>query len=297
MTNNDEQKLTNNSEIFYCKICDYTTSHKGSYSKHILTAKHKNNEKYEEMTKKNSQNSQHVQEEKKYICDCGKSYKHASSLWNHKKKCNNVEETTVIVADDKDKDAMLLDVVRQNKELHKVIIDQNKQISELIPKVGNNNTTTNNFNLNVFLNEECKDAIDWHSFINSIEFELSSLKELTDTNITKSITNAVCNKIHELGIYKRPIHCVDQKRKKLFIKNVEEWEKDEDKVNELIDKGDKRLQHKYIKLINEWEEQHPNWQDDENLVDEYMIMSSKIYENIDNLKYKVELTKEATIPK
>jgi hypothetical protein len=296
MAKNDEENYTKLHKKFHCKICDYSTSHKGTYDKHLLSGRHLLKVNNEESTNQITQNSQPVQEEKKYTCACGKSYKHASSLWNHKKRCNKVEETTVMVADDKEKDAMLLDVVRQNKELHKVIIDQNKQISELIPKVGNNNTT-NNFNLNVFLNEECKDAIDWHSFINSIEFELSSLKELTDTNITKSITNAVCNKIHELGIYKRPIHCVDQKRKKLCIKNMEEWEKDENKVNELINNGDKKLQHKYIKLINEWETEHPNWHDDEDLVEEYMVMSSKIYENVDSMKYKVELTKETTIPK
>lgn len=282
-----------NPKKYICKLCDFHSNNLKDYKRHCETKKHTQSKMDNKKPQKPQKNPKQL-----FTCNiCKKEYKYSSGLSKHYKKCAALETDVITNNNNKDKDAMLLDVVRQNKELHKVIIDQNKQISELIPKVGNNNTTTNNFNLNVFLNEECKDAIDWHSFINSIEFELSSLKELTDTNITKSITNAVCNKIHELGIYKRPIHCVDQKRKKLCIKNVEEWEKDEDKVNELIDKGDKRLQHKYIKLINEWEEQHPNWQDDENLVDEYMIMSSKIYENIDNLKYKVELTKEATIPK
>ena len=134
------------------------------------------------------------------------------------------------------------------------------------------------------------------SFINSIEFELSNLNELTNTNITKSITNAVCNKINELGVYKRPIHCLDQKRRKLCIKNEEEWEKDDDKINTLIDKSDKELQHKYVVLINKWEEEHPGWENDDKLVEEHMYMSSKVYENIDN-KQKLDLLKDIMIPK
>jgi len=283
---------------YSCKLCDFNTLNLKDYKRHCLTQKHLQSAMDNKNPKKTPKNPKG-----ELVCFyCKKVYKYRSGLSKHIKKCvENADDDglidnkkIILNKDVKDKDAMLLDMFDQNKELHKIIIDQNKQISELIPKVGN---TTNNFNLNVFLNEECKDAIDWTSFINSIELELSSLKELENSDITKSITDAVCNKIHELGVYKRPIHCVDKKRKKLCIKNEEEWEQDDNKVNNLLLKGDKELQHKYVVLIKEWEEAHPDWLNDESLVEEYMNMSSKIYQNVDDIKYKVELLKEVAIPK
>ena len=126
--------------------------------------------------------------------------------------------------------------------------------------------------------------------------DLNCLDELKNSDITKGITDIICNKINELGIYKRPIHCLDQKRRKLCIKNEEEWEKDDDKVTSLMDKSDKELQHKYVILMNKWEEEHPGWEDNEKLVEEYMNMSNKVYDNIDN-KNKLEIFKDILIPK
>ena len=179
--------------------------------------------------------------------------------------------------------------------------EKDKQIMELIPKVGNNNNnTTNNtnqFNLQVFLNEDCKDAVNWSEFINSIELDLGCLKELKDSNITKSISDVVCNKINELGIYKRPIHCVDQKRKKLCIKNEEDWENEDNRVNALITKGDRKIQHEYIKLINQLEKDHPDWVNDQKLTEEYMEIANKVYQNVDDGKHRAELIKWSIIPK
>ena len=203
----DNLDNTKNPKNYSCELCDFNSNNLKDYKRHCVTIKHIQSAVDNKKPQKPQKNPIPL-----FVCeDCGKSYKYRSGLSKHLKKCVKKNKKEIVVTtESKDKDAMLLDMFDQNKELQKIIIDQNKQISELIPKVGNNNTTTNNFNLNVFLNEECKDAIDWTSFINSIEFELSSLKELGNSNITKSITDAVCNKIHELGVYKRPIH-VDQK--------------------------------------------------------------------------------------
>ena len=184
---------------------------------------------------------------------------------------------------------MRLEALKQMKK-------QSDVISELVPKVGNNNNNTQ-FNLNIFLHEDCKDAINWTDFVNSIELEMSSLKKLKDSNITDSISTAICNKINELGVYKRPIHCFDPKRKKLCIKNDIEWEKEENVVDKLIDTGDKKLQKKYIELINKWEREHPNWQKNEKETEEYMELTQKIYGDIDKKKNKIILVKEVNIPK
>ena len=270
----------NDSVLFNCKLCNYNTCIKSNFNKHLMTRKHKllsNDTK--SITDGNKCAELCTMNE--FKCDkCDRSYKNRSGLWKHKKMCDTNNKEIII-------------------DLLKKMDEKDKQIMELLPKVGNttNNTTTNNFNLQVFLNEDCKDAINWKEFINSIQLDLSSLKELKDSNITKSITDAICNRINELGVYKRPIHCVDQKRKKLCIKNEEEWENEEDKVDNLINSGDKCIQKEYIKLIAEWEKDHPNWSDNEILIEEYMDLSNKIYQNIDGIKLKTNIMKETSIPK
>tara|TARA_B110000305_G_C19371942_1_gene604934 strand:- start:141 stop:977 length:837 start_codon:yes stop_codon:yes gene_type:complete len=265
---------------FNCSDCNYKTFVKSNFNKHLMTRKHKilSNDTKSIVT---SNVTLDVCVTNEYTCDnCDRSYKNRSGLWKHKKMCDTNNKEIII-------------------DLLKKMDEKDKQIMELLPKVGNttNNTTTNNFNLQVFLNEDCKDAINWKEFINSIQLDLSSLKELKDSNITKSITDAICNRINELGVYKRPIHCVDQKRKKICIKNEEEWENEEYKVDNLINSGDKCIQKEYIKLISEWENEHPNWSDNETLIEEYMDLSNKIYQNIDGIKLKTNIMKETSIPK
>ena len=286
----DNLDNTKNPKKYVCELCTFNSNNLKDYNRHCKTQKHARLHLDNKKPQKPQKNPKIF-----FFCDyCEKGYKYRSGLSKHLTKCNISSETKTKRCSPNEKDDMLIKMLDKNKELQNIIVEQNKQISELIPKIGN--TTNNTFNLNVFLNEECKDAINWTEFINSIELELINLKELTNTNITKSITNAVCNKINELGIYKRPIHCLDQKRRKLCIKNEEEWEKDDDKVTSLMDKSDKELQHKYVILMNKWEEEHPGWEDNEKLVEEYMNMSNKVYDNIDN-KNKLEIFKDILIPK
>ena len=284
------QKGTN---FFYCKFCDYTTSHKAKYERHVSTLKHQKKANDTKMIQNDTNLSLfskkgQQEDSNKFICECGKIYKYSSGLYRHKNVCKiNKNET-----DKSNNDRLIIDLLKKMDE-------KDKQIMELIPKVGNNNTTNNNnqFNLQVFLKEECKDAINWTEFINSIELDLGSLEELKNTDITKGITNIICSKINELGMYKRPIHCIDQKRRKLCIKNEEAWKNEDEQINDLLTKGDRKLQHEYIKLIKQWENDHPNWINDDKLSHEYGEMASKVYQNIDDLRHKNELIKEIGIPK
>jgi len=279
-----EQKVAQKShKIYSCDFCDYNTSKKNDFNKHLLTRKHQKNIVLEHFEQKKSQKSPN------HICSvCGKQYTSRNGLWYHEKQCVKNEA--------KIKDLNNDDLVMMMGEALKQMKKQSDIISELAPKVGNNNNNTN-FNLNIFLNEDCKDAVDWGEFLMSIDLEVDDLQALKNSNITTSISNAICNKINELGVYKRPIHCYDPKRKKLCIKNNKDWEKDDDMVNSLIEKGDKQLQHKYITLIRKWEEENPNFMNDDRLMEEYVELQSKLYDNVDNKKSKISLIKEINIPK
>jgi hypothetical protein len=287
---NFEQKVAKSRhQKYHCSVCDYTTCKKSDFTKHEMTRKHQKNTHFEHFEQKKSQKSP------KHICvHCGKEYKSRTGLWYHENKCSNSPE----VLDDNKviSDIPKNELVKMMGDALEQIKKQSQQIDELIPKVGNNNNNTQ-FNLNIFLNEECKDAVDWSDFLKSIEIELCDLEVLKDSNITTSISNVICNKINELGVYNRPIHCYDKKRKKLCIKNKNDWEKDDTKVDKLIEIGDKELQHKYISSIVKWEEEHPNWMSNEKEVEEYMELQSKIYGDIDDKKNKILLVKELNIPK
>ncbi len=296
--NKIEQNVAKKSpKKYHCTYCDYYTFNKYDFDKHKMTRKHIKNSKIEQIEQKSSKKSQ------QHVCrGCGKEYKSRTGLWYHEKKCTtsvtdeeNKTETIHKLDNVSDLESLnKTDLVKMMGEALKQMKKQSDVISELVPKVGNNNNNTQ-FNLNIFLNEDCKDAIDWTDFVKSIELEVNDLKTLKDSNITTSISNAICSKIHELGVYKRPIHCYDLKRKKLCIKSDNDWEKEEDKVDKLLEKGEVKMQHKYLTLVEKWEKDHPNWTDSEK--EEYLKLQQKIYEDVDKKKSKMNLVKEVNIPK
>ena len=156
-----------------------------------------------------------------------------------------------------------LKLEQDNIDLKKIILKQQeqidlqqKQINELIPKI--KNITNNKFNLNIFLQDKCKDAMNWNEFINSLQIQ--------ETNDNQSISQLICNELYNLGMYKRPIHCLDIKRKKMCIKNKNVWEHDDIKVMDTLTETAHTLQHAYLK---HWETIHPNWYDSEHETDSY----------------------------
>tara|TARA_B100000700_G_scaffold212257_1_gene233383 strand:+ start:186 stop:1067 length:882 start_codon:yes stop_codon:yes gene_type:complete len=277
--------------FFKCELCNYKCSHKGDLKKHFNTQKHK-------MITLDNKNSPM---DKSFICECGKTYKYASGLSKHKKKCNfkfTIEET--IVKKDTELNAdLVLKILEENKELRKMMKEEqekhHKEISDLIPRVGNNNN--NQFNLNFFLNEQCKDAINWDEFVKSIQLGVSDLEKIMDTDITRGITHILCKSINELGVYKRPIHCLDTKRKKLCIKNSDTWEQNPVKNKEFLEKNNRQLQQKHILMIQEWQKENPNWQEDENLKEVYVKIIQNVMGDVDEEKCLAEISKHTTIPK
>jgi hypothetical protein len=224
-----------------CEKCNFKCFNKKDYSRHLLTAKHKILMNANGITPKNP---------KSYNCVCGKKYKHLSSLHKHKKKCSLILNSIVIGENPEEKPTMM-DIITQNKEIMDLLVAQNKEqaaiikeqadtikrqhkeqadtIRELIPKIGNNNTinnTNNQFNLQVFLNEDCKDALNFSEFIAKIQVSFEDIENQAECGYVKGISKLFIENLKELGANKRPIHCTDKKRKTLYIKENDEWDKE-----------------------------------------------------------------------
>jgi len=204
---------------FVCEKCYFKSNKLGDYKRHVLTAKHMNDT--------NSYGSDTVP--KIYVCNCGKSYKHRQNLFSHKKKCNfgsteSKLENTIMKTDEENMDYkhMFMTMINENKELRDIVVSQQNQISELIPKVGNNNNNTinkNKFNINVFLNEQCKDALTMNEFINDIKISIEDLMHTKNNGITEGVSKIFIKNMNKLSLYERPIHCTDVKRETVYIKS------------------------------------------------------------------------------
>jgi len=226
-------KTSKNIKKFECNICNFKCSKKGDYDRHLNTSKHKrlsdddNNDDKKNITL--------------YTCSCDRSYKYRQSYYRHKKSCTyTVNENNVIITND---NSTILNLISQNKELMNLLVMQNQEhreetsklhntIQEMIPKIGNtNNNTTNNtnnnqFNLQVFLNEDCKDAINFSDFIKQIQVSFEDIENQAECGYVKGISKLFIENLKELGTNKRPIHCTDKKRKTLYIKENDEWDKE-----------------------------------------------------------------------
>jgi hypothetical protein len=241
---------------FYCNICDYVTSRKSSYDKHISTPKHKKSIKSIESCEKVAT---------KFYCDfCDKSYKEPSGLWRHKKKtqCNlekhNSNHIIIENKDTKQLTDLVLKVVEQNQELTKQIIELSKTSHSSI----NNSTVNSNnkFNLNVYLNEKCKNAINISDFVSSLIVSVNDLEETARLGYADGVSNIFLNGLKQLDVHDRPVHCADQKREILYIKENNEWTKDTDDKS-VLTKAIKQVAHKNIKQISEWQKLNPEYND------------------------------------
>jgi len=228
-------------KIYICIKCDFKCFNKKDYTRHLNTAKHRNQQNQQEKTQKNPKAISN-----KLKCVCGKTYKDRSGLWRHKKQCEQVNNKIIITKDKEiNNNAVILDVISQNKELMnllllqqketKELMDQNKimqnTIQEMVPKIGNTNITNNNFNLNVFLNEDCKDALNFSEFIDTMKISFEDLENQSQIGYIKGISKIFIDNLQELGTHKRPIHCTDKKRKTLYIKENNEWDKEGSQVS------------------------------------------------------------------
>jgi hypothetical protein len=239
---------------FECKVCDYKCSKSSNISRHLSTGKHlcKDNLNIFEQKKSQTQN---------YQCDiCGKEYKGRNGLWYHNKKCKEPTVAEVFANNNTQQiTELMLKMIEQNKDLTDKIV-------ELAKNSGNNYNNTNNvnshnkFNLNVYLNETCKDAMNITDFIDSLVVSVKDLEETGRLGYTEGISKIFINGLSNMNTHSRPIHCSDSKREILYIKDQNKWEKDNE-TNDKITKAIKTVAHKNMKMIPEWIKQHPDCND------------------------------------
>jgi len=285
MTNKKSQKIP---QIFLCEICQYNTCNKKDYSKHMLTRKHKILTNTNEISPKNPKLDFL---DKKYICCCGKEYKHASSLSGHKKKCSSINNSNVDntfiqnkVQEDSTYKEMFLEMINQNKELMNDNKELHKTIRKIVPNIGNNNNSNNSqVNINLFLNEHCKDAINIMDFVNSLHLQLKDLENTGRLGFVEGTSKIFIDGLNKLELHKRPIHCSDIQDETLYIKDNDIWGKDndnKDKMKQAIDEVSKAN----LKQLPCWITDNPTYANDE----EYMkIVSNIMSMDIDNDKTKI----------
>ena len=247
------EKMPKNAENFYCKICDFKCCKESNFQKHLSTLKHKIRTNTNEKMPKD------------FLCSCGKSYKHASSLWNHRKKCDgeNVKKTQLeneIIPEDIDYKGLLIRAMEQMSE-------QQKTMTEMIDKIGTSNNTTNNtmnnitnnnFNINMFLNEKCKDAINFSDFIDRIEVSHHDLENNAQLGFVKGITKILMDNLNQLTLYQRPIHCTDTKRETLYIKDSDTWEKEHS--DKKMEGAIQQVSRKSIGSLLQWKQTNPEYE-------------------------------------
>ena len=241
--------------IFSCDKCDYTTCNKKDYTKHINTNKHKINENQCFSIQKSPKIPT-------YECSCGKVYKDNSGLWRHKKKCNDKEDENTELDEQQNQSVELIKyLMKENSEFKQMIIEQNKQMIEMSKNTGtytNNTTNSHNksFNLNFFLNETCKDAMNIMDFVDSLKIQLSDLENVGVLGYVEGISNIIIKNLNLLDETKRPVHCTDTKREVLYVKDENKWEK-ENEDNSKMRKVIKHVTHKNSKLLKEFKQKYP----------------------------------------
>lgn len=241
---------------FVCKKCDYKCCKQSDYDKHILTLKHKKDD------------AEDILDDAKlaiqYFCECGKEYKHRQGLWKHKRTCQSSIKDSEDQNDNKpeqsNKDNLIEYLIKENSEFKTLIMELIKKdnISN-VSNISNNTINSNNktFNLQFFLNEQCKDALNIGEFVDSIKVQLTDLENTGRLGYVEGVSKILIKNLNELDVVKRPIHCSDLKREVLYIKDDNKWLKEnEDKL--VIKKAIKDVANKNIRQITEWTSLNPD---------------------------------------
>lgn len=301
MTSKKSQKIT----TFECDVCDYITGSKKDYSKHLDTIKHKKRTNTYEILPDTYKlpDLSAIQ----FRCDCGKIYKHRQSLYNHRKKCDfknkekieNFEKKDEIIKKTENNEELfekITEIIQKNnektseyyKELFlKMFEQQTKLMTDIIPKIGNNNNTNSHntvkqkFNVNVFLNEQCKDAISLNDFVKNIEVSISDLLISKDKGLVKGISNLFIKHLNDLPIVQRPLWCSDKKRKKIYVKE-ETWTEDVD--NNKTKKAIYNISKVQTGNINKYIEDKPNWKSSDNDKTTYIDIVKSVTDSVDDVK-------------
>jgi len=267
MTTFDNSFKPKISHKYICANCDYSTSKKSNYDAHKLSTKH-----YKNNGSTTFDNDFKLKTSPVHICEfCDKTYNDRAGLWRHKKKCKPESVTTNNFVIDKD---LVMLLIKENSELKNMMLEEHKstqqmmmttqnQIMEVL-KTGTHNTTNNNnshnktFNLQFFLNETCKNAMNIMDFVDSLKLQLNDLERMGEVGFVNGMSNIIIKNLQSMDVTERPVHCTDQKREVMYVKDDGKWDKEEESKPKLR-KAIKHIAHKNAKLIAEFKEKYPDY--------------------------------------
>jgi hypothetical protein len=272
------------SDYFICEYCNYSSSRKSQYQRHLETDKHRILQ---------NPTSKKFHTEKLYMCSCGKSYAHSSTLYAHKKKCSFNPEP---ITDNKklcelDKDELIITLLKQNAELIKGQQDMMVKLTENGITNHSHNTTTNShnkaFNLNFFLNETCKNAMNITDFVDSIKLQLTDLMEVGELGYVEGISKIIVKNLNNLDETVRPVHCTDKKRETMYVKDQGEWSKEDDNKTKLK-RAINKIADKNIMLLPRFREKYPEYRNSASKIsDVHDKLVIEVMETADDKKEKI----------
>ena len=301
------EKNSKKTPTFYCEICDFKCSKQNDYKRHLDTIKHK---RLHDATKKTPNDEPRI-----FSCICGNKYKHHTSLAKHKRTCVAINTPADALEDvpifmevtEKEKEEpttqtqgedfickdgkvtitkeMFITLIKNSEEMMKLMKEQQLMVPNQV--INNNNNTTNNniknnntFNLNIFLNEKCKDALNMSEFVDSLKITLEDLLFSKTNGISRGVTDVMIKGLKQLDIYKRPIHCTDAKRDIMYIKDEDRWKKDDN--HHMMKDTIVRIAEKERTALQEWALENPDWMETERKQMEYLMMMRSICEPIES---------------
>ena len=239
------------SQKYQCELCDFSTSKKSNYGTHISTAKHQNHVNGNILETAGNENNPKTSS---HECEkCKKEFKNRSGLWKHSKIC----KTNETPLPETKKDDLINYLIKENQEFKNLILEIVKKDTYTTHNTTHTNSHNKAFNLNLFLNETCKDAMNISDFVESIQYQLSDLEKMGEIGYVEGLSNIIVKNLNALDVTQRPVHCTDKKRETIYIKDEDKWEKDEEQTK--IRKAIKKVANKNARLIHKFTEKHPDF--------------------------------------
>ena len=309
---NGNKNVGESSGVFCCEKCEYYTVKKYNYDKHMLTSKHLtsiNGNKNVAKSSKSSKDNLDLHT----CCNCNKNYKDPSGLWRHKKKCLVKTCEDELIPENISNTQLIDLIVQQSKEnidLKNLLLEQNKMMMELVKDkstvINNTNTNTNTnshnktFNLQFFLNETCKNAMNMTDFVNSIKLQLSDLESVGKLGYVEGLSKIIIKNLNALDVTERPVHCSDSKRDTMYVKDEDKWEK-ENEENHKVLKAIEDIANKNSKMVKEWKKKNPECASSKShkadVYSHIMIQAVCSNNDVNNNKILKKIAKEVTIDK
>ena len=272
--------MPKNAVNYVCETCDFKCCKYSNYKSHLKTKKHSQSGNDNKMVTNDNAN---CQKNADYICNCGNVYKYMSGLSRHKKQCKlEIPEPSPTEPFHFITPELVMQLINDNKDMKQIILEQNNTINTLVKNgTTNNNHSLNNnnnktFNLQFFLNETCKDAMNIMDFVDSIKLQLSDLERMGEVGYAEGISNIITTNLKALDITQRPVHCTDKKRETMYVKDQDKWEKDEDKSR--LKYAIKRIQNKNILMLPQFRKKYPECNNSSSKIsDKYDKMALEVF--------------------